>query len=106
MFLIYVVGPDHTAQTSSADGDSITRLNALIPNEAAARGIETHVEVVAGHEVAAVISALAERVGADLICMGSHGRTGLSKVLFGSVAQGVLTRSARPVLLIRPPRED
>jgi nucleotide-binding universal stress UspA family protein len=106
VFLIYVVDPDHAAQTSSAGGDPITRLNALIPNEAPTREIKTHVEVVGGRDAAAVIAALAERVGADLICMGSHGRTGLSKALFGSVAQGVLTRSARPVLLIRPPRED
>jgi nucleotide-binding universal stress UspA family protein len=38
---------------------------------------------------------------ADLICMGSHGRSGLSRVFYGSVAAGVLHRVDRPLLLIR-----
>ena len=43
----------------------------------------------------------AERFGADLICMGSRGRSGLTKVLLGSVAQGVMAQSKRPVLVLR-----
>lgn len=37
----------------------------------------------------------------DLIVMGTHGRTGLSRLLMGSVAEGVLRRSPCPVLTIR-----
>jgi nucleotide-binding universal stress UspA family protein len=43
----------------------------------------------------------AERERADLIAIASHGRTGLSRVFYGSVAAGVLHAVDRPLLLIR-----
>jgi len=49
---------------------------------------------------------VARKHGADLIAMASHGRTGLSRVLYGSVASGVLQRVNRPLLLIRSSDED
>lgn len=44
---------------------------------------------------------VAAREGADLIAMASHGRSGLSRVFYGSVAAGVLQRLDRPILLVR-----
>jgi nucleotide-binding universal stress UspA family protein len=44
---------------------------------------------------------LAAREDAGLIAMASHGRSGLSRVFYGSVAAGVLQRVDRPLLLIR-----
>lgn len=38
---------------------------------------------------------------ADLIVMGSHGRGGLQKLILGSVANGVVQRSKKPVLIVR-----
>ena len=38
----------------------------------------------------------------DLICMASHGRSGLKGILLGSVANRVLSHSKTPVLIIRP----
>ena len=43
----------------------------------------------------------AEREGADLIAMASHGRSSLSRVFYGSVAAGVWHRVDRPLLIIR-----
>jgi universal stress protein A len=40
---------------------------------------------------------------ADLIVMGTHGRTGLARLLIGSVAEAVLRRSVCPVLTLRVP---
>lgn len=40
--------------------------------------------------------------GCDLICMASHGRRGISRLLAGSVTQNVLLYSAIPVLVLRP----
>ncbi len=47
------------------------------------------------------IIATAKKQRCDLICMGSHGRTGLKGVLLGSVTQRVLAHSKIPVLVIR-----
>jgi nucleotide-binding universal stress UspA family protein len=43
----------------------------------------------------------AKRLNADLIIMGTHGRTGLSHVLIGSVAEKVLRLAPCPVMVIR-----
>jgi len=48
-----------------------------------------------------VILQVAAEVGADLIVMGTHGRTGLAHVLFGSVAEHVVRHSRIPVLTVR-----
>lgn len=74
----------------------LTRLKARFRGH----GIESEIQVVHGHVVEA-ISQMAEREGADLIAMASHGRTGLARVFYGSVAAGVLHRIDRPLLLIR-----
>jgi nucleotide-binding universal stress UspA family protein len=49
------------------------------------------------------ICQMAEREQADLIIMGSHGRTGLSHVLLGSVAERVVRHATCPVLVARQP---
>jgi nucleotide-binding universal stress UspA family protein len=43
----------------------------------------------------------AEEIGADLIVMGTHGRTGFDHVLFGSTAEKVVRKSPVPVMTIR-----
>jgi nucleotide-binding universal stress UspA family protein len=50
----------------------------------------------------AEICRYAEEMGADLIVMGTHGRTGLRHVLLGSVAEKVVRRAPCPVLTVRP----
>ena len=64
------------------------------------KGIKARARVVHGPVVEAIINA-AEGEGADLIAIASHGRSGLSRVFYGSVAAGVLHRVDRPLLLIR-----
>jgi len=44
---------------------------------------------------------VADEFGADLIVMGTHGRTGLSRMLMGSVAEMVMRRARCPVLTVR-----
>ena len=45
---------------------------------------------------------LASDIEADLIVVGTHGRTGLSRFLLGSVAEGVVRLAPCPVLVVRP----
>ena len=58
------------------------------------------VEVAAGNPADAIVRVAKER-GADLIVMGTHGRTGLQHVLLGSVAEKVVRLAGCPVLTVR-----
>jgi nucleotide-binding universal stress UspA family protein len=49
------------------------------------------------------ILSTAEEIGCDMIVMGSHGRSALGRVLFGSVAESVLSRAACPVMVVKCP---
>ncbi|MCK8603036.1 universal stress protein [Desulfoferrobacter suflitae] len=61
------------------------------------------VEVLRGDPAEEIIK-YAESAGIDLIVMGTHGRKGLEKVIFGSVADQVVKKSAVPVMTINPHR--
>ena len=52
------------------------------------------------------ISKAADEINADLVAMSTHGRSGLSRLAFGSVTDKVLRGGNKPVLMIRAPRED
>ena len=52
-------------------------------------------------EAPGAIAQHARRWGADLVAMTTHGRSGLERVVFGSVAEAVLRRAPCPVLLVR-----
>ena len=54
-------------------------------------------------EAAAEIVAFAKEQGMDLLVMGTHGRTGFTHALLGSVAERVVRRAACPVLTVRLP---
>jgi nucleotide-binding universal stress UspA family protein len=54
-------------------------------------------------EPAAVILAVAKQIGADLIVIGTHGRTGLRRLLMGSVAEQVVRKAPCPVLTVKNP---
>ena len=64
------------------------------------KGIEAKGVIFQGPVVEAITDA-AEREGADLIAIASHGRSGLSQCFYGSVAAGVLHRVDRPLLVVR-----
>jgi nucleotide-binding universal stress UspA family protein len=55
---------------------------------------------------ASEIAECAKREGADLIVMGTHGRTGLAHVVLGSVTEKVVRHSTVPVLTVRVPDGD
>jgi nucleotide-binding universal stress UspA family protein len=94
----------HAIKPGAAKGEAEAQLRALIPAESEERGVATEVRIVESADAAKAICEAAERFGADLVCIGSHGRSGLAAAVLGSVAQAVIARSPRPVLVVRPPR--
>lgn len=75
--------------------------------EVVARGAGVAVETrlieidTLGHRIPEMIVADAEAWPADLIVICTHGRSGLSRMFLGSVAEGVVRVATKPVLLIR-----
>jgi nucleotide-binding universal stress UspA family protein len=61
--------------------------------------VTTAVRVGAPHRE---ICAYADDVAADVVVVGTHGRTGLSRTLLGSVAARVVRSSTVPVLVVPP----
>lgn len=71
-----------------------------IQGEFSKRGFQVRTVVERGPVVNTIIN-VAKREKVDLIAMASHGRTGLLRAFYGSVAAGVLNKVDRPLLLIR-----
>ncbi|MCP5279232.1 MAG: universal stress protein [Thiobacillus sp.] len=64
-------------------------------------GLQVDGKVLEGQPDEAIVRAVGE-TGADLVVMGSHGRTGLKKILMGSVSERVIGQVACPVLVVKP----
>ncbi|MGE5262472.1 MAG: universal stress protein [Acidobacteriota bacterium] len=93
------------ARVSVADQVELMRGLALEYLEIAHRDFESiHVPaervVRVGHPASAILD-LAETARADLIVMATHGRTGIQRWVYGSVADKVLTGARSPLLLVR-----
>lgn len=79
--------------------EAATYLAGLV-GELREKGIEAKKVVEQGPIVRTILD-VAERENADLIAMASHGRSGLARVFYGSVAAGVLQSADRPLLIVR-----
>jgi nucleotide-binding universal stress UspA family protein len=63
-------------------------------------GVEVHEILIVGsptHDMAKIT----EKAGADLVVIATHGKTGLEKILMGSVAENALKKVQVPVLLVK-----
>lgn len=66
--------------------------------------VKATTKVVRGDPAQAIANAAKD--GADLVALCTHGRSGISRWLFGSVAGRVLENSETPCLIVRPPEKD
>lgn len=64
-------------------------------------GVKASGEVLVGYASDEIL-AKARKDGADMIIMGTHGRKGIDRIIFGSVAEKVVKNSTIPVLTVRP----
>jgi nucleotide-binding universal stress UspA family protein len=72
-----------------------------IVQAASAQRVPCETMIVENPQAAAGIVAAAESSGANLIVMGSHGRSGVARLVLGSVATKVLQLSPVPVLVVK-----
>jgi nucleotide-binding universal stress UspA family protein len=93
-----------TSQTNELIERARVSIQATL-NEALAKfegtGLNVESKLLEGQVVHSEIAKAADEIQADLIIIGSHGRTGLKKFFLGSVAQSVLGSAQAPVLIVR-----
>ncbi|NBD12270.1 universal stress protein [Corallococcus silvisoli] len=99
--LLHVEPADATQEELEA---ARRQLELRVPREAQDGAHQVELSVLTGDDVAGVITQAAERHCVDLLCLGTHGRTGVSRAVLGSVAQQVMARSDRPAVTVRMPR--
>lgn len=95
---VEMVGEGHLARIQHAES-YLESVAARIPGE------RTEIHVVEGPGAAEGIVESARDLGADLIVLAGHGRSGVQRFILGSVADKVLRGTTRPVLVVRPPRQ-
>jgi len=99
------IGNDHAHVDLEYTEKIQTRLQARLHAEFADRkpaGEPTYfVHARIGHPIDEILG-LADDVGADLIVIGSHGRTGLRRLFLGSTSEAVVRRAKCPVVVARP----
>lgn len=81
--------------------EAVEKYLANLTEELRKRGLRVSAMVRTGQQVALEIIDFAKEAGADLIVMCTHGRSGITRWVLGSVALKILTRAETPVLLIR-----
>lgn len=101
-YLLGSLDPNFKKQHAKLRKTRRQMLGACIPAGAASSGISTDIELVEHIDIAQGIGEAAERFGADAICLGTHGRTGLASAALGSTAMALLRLSDKPVYLVRP----
>ncbi len=69
------------------------------------QGLRARSRILRGEAVRSIID-IANEEAVDLVAMASHGRSGLARVFYGSVANGVLHQIDRPLLLVRADSGD
>ena len=66
-------------------------------------GVNVESEIISGIPAAEGIADYATKNGADLVVIATHGRSGISRWVLGSVADRILRSSCVPVLMVRAP---
>ncbi len=95
------VQPRYTGELLEEMQKQAQQFLSRVAKQVQGRGLEVSMVVSIDLAVDGIISA-AKEVGADLIALGTHGRSGLGRMVMGSVADAVVRRTTLPCLLINP----
>ncbi|MFC2018095.1 universal stress protein [Chloroflexota bacterium] len=92
---------EHIAYSNKAAREYLAGVEARLNNA----GLKVSTEVVDGVPAQEIID-YANSIPCSLIAMVTHGRSGLGRWAYGSVAEKVLSGASRPLLLVRPPSDE
>lgn len=105
LHVIHVVRPwgatDPEVMETIPDKDRLNKAQSHLDERLSAMGHTRVSSIVVIGNPGLEITRYAEKVGAELIVMPSHGRTGLSRLALGSVAERVARMAHCPVLILR-----
>ncbi len=94
---IYAVAPEVVEEKIKLPQKYVAEVEEL----AASRGLQVEGLVREAESANEVITDVARQQNIDLIVVGSHGRTGLKRLLMGSVTESVIAHSPCPVLVVK-----
>jgi nucleotide-binding universal stress UspA family protein len=69
-------------------------------------GIDVERRLLDGAPADAIVDFARSEEGVDLIVMGTHGRTGITRLLMGSVAEAIVRKAPCPVLTMKEPAKE
>ena len=93
-------GPEAATAVAKAERENAHSYLESIAKRLAGKGIRVRAEILTGEAGDAIVTYAHSEV-MDLIAMSTHGRSGLGRLVYGSVADHVLRHAGAPVLLIR-----
>ncbi len=97
----------HPSDTSHEEGAVVDAKKVLMgrPSEILERyeadGVTVDRKMAVGRNEVEAITGFVRDAGVDAVVMGSHGRKGVSRLVLGSVAEGVVRESPAPVVVVR-----
>ncbi len=99
------VGQDMAQRIREGRNEEGQRILRDVTDAAERSGVSVESVIVSGIPFEEIVR-LAKELPADLIIMGTHGRTGVSHLLLGSVAERVVRSAPCPVLSVRQEEQD
>lgn len=116
LILLHVFRPptaDYTDQIALAGQEgqlqqlrkTVKQMLQAVRDEVRSEDVTVRTQIIEGLAVASAICDYVRDEAVDLVVMSTHGRTGIARFLFGSVARKVMEGVTVPVLLIHPDKE-
>ena len=100
--LLHVAAPESELEHKFFANRLFSATNAAL----ARQGLTSHHRIIVEGNPAEQILEFADHIKADLIAMGSHGMTGILRLIMGSVSKRVLEQAKCPVLIVRLPDKE
>lgn len=99
----------HPSDTSRDEGETVDASKVLMSEavevldkfDVDPSDVNVERKITVGRDEVDAIVGFAEEGDVDTVVMGSHGRTGVSRVVLGSVAEGVVRNASVPVVVVR-----